>query len=271
MESLTITLIQTALHWVDVDANIEMLSKKIAGINRKTDLIILPETFSTGFSMNARQYAEDVTNSKAIEWMRKTAQQKNCVITGSLMLKEDNRFFNRLIWMQPDGTYEYYNKRHLFSYSHEDENYTPGEKKLIVELKGWKIRPLICYDLRFPVWSRNLDEDGAPEYDLLLYVANWPDRRIYAWKHLLIARAIENQAYVVGLNRTGNDGNDIYYSGDSMVVDAMGQPLYHKMQDEDIYTIELDYNALQKVRETFQFLKDGDVFSLNRKLKIAGH
>ena len=271
MESLSITLIQTTIHWVDVDANIEMLTQKVAGISNKTDLIILPETFSTGFSMNARQHAEEVSHSKAIQWMRATAQLKNCVITGSLMLREGDRFFNRLIWMKPDGSYEHYNKRHLFSYSHEDENYTAGDEKLFVELKGWKIRPLICYDLRFPVWSRNLDDNGTPEYDLLMYVANWPERRVYAWKHLLIARAIENQAYVVGLNRTGNDGNDIYYSGDSMVIDALGQPLYHKMQDEDVFTMELDYRALQKVRETFQFLKDGDVFSLNKKLKIASH
>jgi omega-amidase len=271
MEDLNITLVQTTLHWADVEANIEMLTQKIAGISNQTDLVILPETFSTGFSMNARQHAEEVSDSKAIKWMKTAAQQKNCVITGSLLLREGERFFNRLIWMRPDGSYEYYNKRHLFSYAHEDENYTPGEERLVVELKGWKIRPLICYDLRFPVWSRNLDENGEPEYDALLYVANWPERRIYAWKHLLIARAIENQAYVIGLNRTGNDGNDIYYSGDSMVIDALGQPLYHKMQDEDVFTLELNYDALQKVRETFQFLKDGDAFSLNKKLKIAGH
>ena len=271
MENLNITLIQTSIHWVDVSANLEMLSKKIAGITHKTDLIVLPETFTTGFCMDAKQYAEDVANSNAIEWMRTTAKQKNCVVTGSLMLKEDDSFFNRLIWMKPDGSFEYYNKRHLFSHAHEDENYVSGDEKLIVELKGWKIRPLICYDLRFPVWSRNLDENGAPQYDVLLYVANWPERRVYAWKHLLIARAIENQSYVVGLNRTGNDGNDIYYSGDSMVIDAMGQVLYHKMQDEDVFTVELEYKAMQKVRETLQFLKDGDLFSFNKKLKIAGH
>ena len=271
MDNLRITLVQTNLHWVDVSANLEMLSKKIAGISGKTDLIVLPETFTTGFCMNAKDYAEEVSNSTAIEWMRATAKQKNCVVTGSLMLREGDSFYNRLIWMNPDGSSEYYNKRHLFSYAHEDENYVPGNEKLIVELKGWKIRPLICYDLRFPVWSRNLDENGNPEYDLLLYVANWPERRVYAWKHLLIARAIENQSFAIGLNRTGNDGNDIYYSGDSMAIDAMGQVLYHKMQDEDVFTVELEYKAMQKVRETLQFLKDGDLFSFNKKLKIAGH
>ena len=271
MQNLHITLVQTSLHWVDVAANLESLTKKLSGLNEKTDLIVLPETFSTGFSMGAKEYAEDVASSTAIEWMRALAKQKNCVVTGSLMLKEDDQYFNRLIWMKPDGHFEFYNKRHLFSHVHEDDSYTAGEEKLVVELKGWKIRPLICYDLRFPVWSRNTMADGKPEYDVLLYVANWPERRVYAWKHLLIARAIENQSYVVGLNRTGNDGNDIYYSGDSMVVDALGQLLYHKAQDEDISTIELDFAALQKVRDTFQFLKDGDDFAFGKKQKISGH
>ena len=249
-----------------------MLAQKVAGITDKTDLIILPETFSTGFSLNPEKYAEEVSESKAIEWMRTAARQKNCVITGSLMLKEQGTFFNRLIWMQPDGGFQYYDKRHLFSLAKEDEAFTAGEEILIVELKGWKIRPLICYDLRFPAWSKNLlDNDGNASYDLLLYVANWPERRVYAWKHLLIARAIENQAYVAGLNRIGNDGSDNYYSGDSMVLDGLGTVLYHKMQDEDIFTIELDLRALQALRRTFAFLKDGDTFALNMKQKISGH
>lgn len=272
MENLHITLIQTTLHWVDVEANIKMLAKKVAAITEPTDLIVLPETFSTGFSMEPEKYAENVTDSKAIAWMRTTAKQKNCVITGSLMLKEDGEFFNRLIWMQPDGKFQYYNKRHLFALSHEDEAFTGGTYKLTVELKGWKIRPLICYDLRFPVWSKNvLDDDENPEYDLLLYVANWPDKRSYAWKHLLIARAIENQAYVAGLNRVGNDGNDNYYSGDTMVLGPLGHVLYHKIQDEDVFTVELEYQPLEALRKTFPFLKDADSFSLNKKQKISGH
>ncbi len=272
MENLRITLIQTALHWVDIDANIKMLAQKVAGITESTDLIVLPETFSTGFSMSPDQYAEEVSESKAIAWMRTTAQQKNCVITGSLMLKEHDQYFNRLIWMQPDGEFQYYNKRHLFSLAHEDVAFTPGDMQIMVELKGWKIRPLICYDLRFPVWSKNLlDRDGNPDYDLLLYVANWPDKRSHAWKHLLIARAIENQAFVAGLNRVGNDGNDNYYSGDSMVLDPFGQILYHKIQDEDIRTIELNPEPLLSIRKTFPFLKDADAFTLNKKQKITGH
>ena len=272
MNNLRITLIQTSLHWVDIVANLEMFSQKLAAITQPTHLIILPETFSTGFSMDPEKYAEEVSESKAIAWMHATAKQKNCVITGSLMLKENGRFFNRLIWMQPDGNFQYYNKRHLFALSHEDEAFTAGTEKLTVELKGWKIRPLICYDLRFPVWSKNLlDEDDNPDYDLLLYVANWPDKRSYAWKHLLIARAIENQAYVAGLNRVGNDGNDNYYSGDSMVMGPLGQVLYHKIQDEDIVTIELEYQQLEVLRKTFPFLKDADSFTLNKKQKISGH
>ena len=272
MQNLRITLIQTALHWVDITSNLEMLTQKVGNIKEPTDVIILPETFSTGFSMDPEKYAEEVSESKAIEWMRTAAKQKNCVITGSLMLRENGEYFNRLIWMQPDGDFQFYNKRHLFSLAHEDKAFTPGHEKLIVELKGWKIRPLVCYDLRFPVWSKNLmDEDGTTEYDLLLYVANWPDKRSYAWKHLLIARAIENQAFVAGLNRIGNDGNDNYYSGDSMVLNPLGQVLYHKIQDEDIFTVELNYADLQALRKTFPFLKDADSFVLNKKQKISGH
>lgn len=272
MENLRITLIQTSLHWVDITANLEMFAQKVTAITQPTDLIIVPETFSTGFSMDPEKYAEEVTESKAIAWMHTVAKQKNCVITGSLMLKENGRFFNRLIWMQPDGTFQYYNKRHLFALSHEDEAFTAGAEKLTVEIKGWKIRPLICYDLRFPVWSKNLlDEEENPDYDLLLYVANWPDKRAYAWKHLLIARAIENQTYVAGLNRVGNDGNDNYYSGDSMVLGPLGQVLYHKIQDEDIFTLELEYQQLETLRKTFPFLKDADSFTLNKKQKISGH
>ena len=196
------------------------------------------------------------------------------MITGSLIIavppnrkKDKKTFYNRLIWMRPDGSFEYYDKRHLFSFSREDEVFTAGSERLLVELKGWKIRPLICYDLRFPVWSRN-EVDG---YDLLLYVANWPERRIYAWKQLLIARAIENQAYVIGVNRTGNDGNDIYHSGDSMVVNALGNILYHKQDEEDVFTATLQFEDLKKIRETFQFLKDADSFSLSPKSKIKAH
>lgn len=272
MENLSITLIQANIHWEDISANLEMFASKINSIQQPTDLIILPEMFSTGFSMNAGKIAEDAANSKAIEWMAKMARAKNCVITGSLMLREKRKFFNRLIWMPPDGDFQTYDKRHLFSYAEEDKVYTAGEEKLIVQLKGWRIYPLVCYDLRFPVWARNtMSRSNLPAYDVLIYVANWPQRRIQAWKYLLIARAIENQSYAVGVNRVGNDGNDIYYSGDSMILDALGNILYHKAEEEDVCTIVLDYAELQRVRDNFRFLRDADSFALNQKPKIASH
>ena len=272
MQNLVVTLIQSNLHWENIPANLEMFSKKITAIQGKPDIIVLPETFSTGFTIDAKEQAEEMESSKAVEWMKRTAKEKNCVVTGSLMLREKKKFFNRLIWMQSDGNFQIYDKRHLFSYADEDATYTAGEERLIVELNGWKICPLVCYDLRFPVWSRNsLSPAGVPAYDVLLYVANWPERRVQAWKYLLIARAIENQSYVVGLNRTGNDGKDNYYSGDSLVADALGNILYHKAETEDIYTIELNYDELQIVRNTLQFLKDADPFALDQRSKIKSH
>jgi omega-amidase len=271
-QNLAITLIQSSLHWENVEANLDMFAKKIAGIASRTDIIILPEMFTTGFSMKAPAFAPEY--SKTLDWIKKISAENNCVVTGSVIASGHSgrgaakmKYYNRLIWMNPDGDYQSYDKRHLFSLSSEEQVYTAGTEKLIVECGGWKICPLICYDLRFPVWSRNT---GEP-YDLLLYIANWPERRIYAWKQLLIARAIENQCYVAGLNRTGNDGNDFYYSGDSMAVDALGNILYHKKDGEDVCTVELDYEGLQKTREALPFLKDADRFSLNAKPKIQGH
>lgn len=268
MNDLSVTLIQTALHWEDIAANLKMFSEKIDGISQNTNLIVLPEMFSTGFSMNAPLLAEDFTNSSAINWMEEIARKKNCAITGSLMMKHGDEYFNRLVWVNAYGQITFYDKRHLFGLSKEEEIYTEGAERITVDLNGWKICPLICYDLRFPVWSRNSNENA---YDLLLYVANWPERRVYAWKHLLIARAIENQSYVIGLNRVGNDGNDIYHSGDSLVVDALGNTLYHKEHDEDVATITLSHAELEKVRTTLPFLKDADPFVVNPRLKIKSH
>jgi predicted amidohydrolase len=273
-QNLRVTLVQSDLHWENIDANLDMFSQKIAGISGSTDLIVLPEMFSTGFSMHVETLAEEPGRSKAIEWMKRTAAERECVVTGSLMIRETPgcgkarpKYFNRLIWMEPDGHYLHYDKRHLFGLSNEEQVYTAGDTKIITVWKGWKICPLVCYDLRFPVWSRN----SADGYDLLLYVANWPERRIYAWKQLVVARAIENQCYVAGLNRVGNDGGDIYHSGDSMAVDAVGNVLYHKKDEEDVVTVELNYEALQKTREALPFLKDADAFALNPKGKIKAH
>jgi predicted amidohydrolase len=194
-----------------------------------------------------------------VQWMQKIAVEKKLIVTGSLMIKEEACFYNRLIWMLPNGQYGVYDKRHLFGFANEDEHYTAGKKRLIASVNGWKINLQVCYDLRFPVWARQHSQEET-EYDVLIYVANWPERRIHAWKTLLTARAIENQCYVIGVNRVGNDGNQIYHSGNSMVVDAMGEVLYEKEHEEDVHTITLSKEKLQEVRSKLPFLKDGDPF-----------
>lgn len=264
--NLHITLVQADLNWENIPANLDMFTRKLSAVS-KTDLIVLPEMFSTGFSMNTEMFAEEM-NGAAVEWMRKTALEKQCVVCGSIMIQERKEFFNRLVWMQADGEFQVYDKRHLFSLTNEPAIYTAGKEKLLVELNGWKICPLVCYDLRFPVWSRNTLSDS---YDLLIYVANWPERRSHAWKSLLVARAIENQSYVAGVNRVGNDGNNIYHSGYSMLIDALGKTLYLQEHQEDMVTMELNAEALFEVRKSLPFLKDADDFVLNEKAKIKSH
>lgn len=254
---LNIALIQTNIHWQNKDANLNNLENKIHQIPNTADLILLPEMFSTGFSMETQTLAETMEGT-TINWMKRLAREKNAVIAGSLIIKERDAFFNRLIWMPPDGKLRHYDKRHLFTFAGEDRYYTPGDKRLIVELKGWKIMPLICYDVRFPVWSRNNNE-----YDLLIYIASFPERRIHAWKSLLVARAIENQCYTIGLNRVGHDGNGIYHSGDSRLVDYEGNILYEKTKEEDIFQASLSLEKQQKFRSALQFLRDRDSFSID--------
>lgn len=253
---LKITFIQTSLHWENTVANLAMFSEKIFSVQEPTDLILLPEMFSTGFSMKPEQFAETM-DGIAVQWMKQTASIKNAVICGSLMMKEGDKYYNRLIWMRPDGSYECYDKRHLFGLGEEHEHYTPGTKRMVVALNGWKILPLICYDLRFPVWARN-----AEAYDILLYVANWPERRIHAWKTLLEARAIENQCYVIGVNRVGSDGNDIYHSGESSLIDPKGELMIRESHHEQTHTFSLSYHHLNHIREALPFLKDRDHFEL---------
>lgn len=266
--SLTFTIIQTALFWEDIDANLQMFEQKINSIPTKTEVVVLPEMFSTGFSMHPKSLAEKM-DGKAITWMREMAIKRKIIVTGSLMIEDAGNYYNRLIWMLPNGQFGYYDKRHLFTYAKENEHYTAGNKRLIAQVKGFKINLQICYDLRFPVWARQTPlqendaagDDGA-EYDILLYVANWPERRNTAWKTLLAARSIENQCYVIGVNRIGNDGNNIYHSGDSMVLNALGETLYHKAHDEDIFTITLEKKPLQEIRKNLPFLKDADRFQI---------
>ena len=263
MQPLTISIIQTTLHWENKTANLLMLEQKIKAIEERTEIIVLPEMFSTGFSMNNVLLAEDM-DGETVSWMKRVAAENKIILTGSIIIKENENFYNRLIWMLPNGEYGVYDKRHLFGFGNEIEHYSAGNKRLIASVKGWKINLQICYDLRFPVWARQKPlENGEAEYDILIYVANWPERRSHAWKTLLCARAIENQSYVVGVNRVGNDGNNIYHSGNSMVVDPAGAVLYHKADDEDIFTITLEKDNLIEIRNKFPFLKDGDTFSIN--------
>ena len=263
MSTLTITIIQAALHWEDKPRNLQMLEEKIMSVAAGTEVFVLPEMFSTGFSMKPEQLGETM-EGETIAWMQRIAAQKRAIITGSLIIKDGDDYFNRLVWMQPDGRFGYYDKRHLFAYAKEDEHYTPGNKRLIASVKGWKINLQVCYDLRFPVWARHnfAATEGEPEFDLLVYVANWPEKRNHAWKTLLQARAIENQCFVVGVNRVGKDGNDFYHSGDSMIVNAMGEVLYTKAHDEDIHTITLHKEELQEIRTRLPFWKDGDKFMI---------
>jgi omega-amidase len=248
---MNITLVQSALYWEDIAKNLGNFEEKLTKIGQ-TDLIILPEMFSTGFSMNASALAESMDGT-AMEWLRKTAKQKNCAVTGSLIIKENDKFYNRLIFMKADGSFEQYDKKHLFSMAKEEETYTAGTEKIILEYKGWKICPLICYDLRFPIWNRNLED-----YDLAIYVANWPDRRSYHWRSLLTARAIENQCYVAAVNRVGSDGKDLYYSGHSSLIDPTGEILYQKADAEDIQQFDISLEHLIEVRSKLPFLKDRD-------------
>lgn len=262
MSDLKFTLVQTQLHWENRQANLNMLEQKINDLQASTHVVVLPEMFSTGFSMKPEQFAEK-TDGEAVRWMKRVAGAKKAILTGSIIVEEDGQYFNRLVWMLPNGQFGYYDKRHLFAYGEEDRHYTAGTKRLIASVNGWKINLLVCYDLRFPVWSRQqFDEEKNFEYDVLMYVANWPERRNTAWKALLQARAIENQCYVIGVNRVGNDGNNIYHSGDSMVIDPLGEILYHKADEEDIFTIELSKERLKEVREKFQFWRDADEFEI---------
>ena len=262
MSTLTITTIQTNLFWEDKAANLQVLEQKISSIEQKTELVILPEMFSTGFSMQPETFAETMEGA-TVQWMQRVSEENGIILTGSVIIEEGGQYFNRLIWMLPNGQLGHYNKRHLFAYAGEDQFYTPGKKRLIASVKGWKINLQVCYDLRFPVWARQQATETNPEYDVLIYVANWPEKRNHAWKTLLCARAIENQCYVIGVNRVGNDGNNIYHSGNSLVIDPLGQVLYHIADEEDINTITLSKEKLEEVRTRFPFWKDADDFGLS--------
>jgi len=256
MKNLKTTIIQTTLHWQNREANLKMFEDKINSISEETDLIILPEMFTTGFTMEAEDNAEndDFTLSKIKNW----ASSKNAAICGSVIVEENNKYFNRLYFVKPDGSFKKYDKRHLFRMAGEDKNYSAGEKRLIVEYKGWKICPLICYDLRFPVWSRNINN----EYDLLIYVANWPAPRSMAWQTLLRARATENLAYCIGVNRVGEDNNGMDYCGNSSIIDFKGYSIFENEKEEVIHTEILSKQDLDNFRNKFPAHLDADLFSI---------
>ncbi|PIE86055.1 MAG: amidohydrolase [Bacteroidia bacterium] len=256
-KELNITLIQAPLIWEDISANLKFFGSLLRKIEHKTDLIILPEMFTTGFSMNTKDFSETI-DGKAMQWLAEKAAVLQSVITTSLIIRENDKFYNRLIWMQADGKFQTYDKRHLFRMSDEHKYFTGGNKKLIVELKDWRICPLICYDLRFPVWSRN-DND----YDFLLYVANWPKSRRHVWKNLLIARALENQVYVAGVNRIGTDGYGTDFSGDSVLISPKGIALASaKPNETEIISHTVSLAELNEFRKSFPVGLDADSFEI---------
>lgn len=252
---MKIALIQYDTLWEDKTSNLKKVAHFIETLPDDVELVVLPEMFTTGFSMKPEPIAE-TESGNAVQWMISMAKKHQIAITGSLVISENKKFYNRLFFVFPDGKYQTYDKRHLFTLAGEEKVYTPGNDKIIVDYKGWKICPLVCYDLRFPVFSRIVNEN----YDLLLYVASWPDRRMFAWNALLKARAIENMSYVIGVNRSGTDPNGIYYSGHSQALDMMGEYLAEPLIDEKIAIVTLDKEKLKETRSRYAFLKDADSF-----------
>lgn len=263
---ITVAAFQSMLHWENRAANLKQFDLWFDKLESPADLLVLPEMFTTGFSMNPSKLAEKM-DGPTLAWMQEQARRRNVVITGSVIIEENEKYYNRLLWVRPDGTFEQYDKRHLFRLAGEEKQFAFSEKKLIVDLHGWKICPLVCYDLRFPVWSRNRwkkeGETLVADYDALIFVANWPERRSHPWKTLLMARAIENQSYVVGLNRVGNDGNFFFHSGDSAIIDFKGEHLKTAVIGrEEIITATLSWQLLAEFRAGFPAGMDADRFQL---------
>jgi predicted amidohydrolase len=254
---MKIALIQTSLIWENPNENRRLIQYKINAISQYVDLIVLPEMFTSGFTMNPKNVAETM-QGETILWLQDLAKAKNCAITGSLVIEENGKYFNRLVFVFPNGKIQYYDKRHLFTLAGEDKVYTAGTEKLIVEYKGFKICPLICYDLRFPVFSRNVED-----YDLLIYVANWPKPRVNAWDILLKARAVENMSYVVGVNRVGLDCNNHQYNGHSQAIDFLGNCMIEPYETEDIFIVELNKEKILETRSKLAFLNDKDDFEIS--------
>lgn len=256
MSTLAVTIVQQDIVWHDSKANLALLSRELDALESPVDLIVLPEMFTTGFSMDAETLAESI-DGPSVNWLRARALETGAAICGSLIIRDAGRYYNRFIFMRPDGTYESYDKRHLFRLAREHRHYSSGNKRVVFEYRGFRICPQVCYDLRFPVWSRSLDD-----YDLLIYVANWPAARHLAWRTLIRARAIENQAYAVAVNRAGTDGNEIAYLGGSAVVDFLGQDLCELDTCRGTATVTLEKEPLQQFRKRYPFHDDADPFQL---------
>lgn len=260
MEDLRITLLQNDLYWENIDANLAQFEEQIWEHNTATDLIVLPEMFTTGFSMNAKSLAEPM-NSKTFRWMKQHAEQQNAVVCGSYIVNEHGIYFNRFFAVYPDASFSYYDKRHLFTIAGEGDPYQAGKERVLFDVKGWKILPSICYDLRFPVWSRQTPGESF-EYDLLLYVANWPKPRVNAWDTLLQARAIENLSYCVGVNRVGEDGTGAAYVGHSNAYDYLGNAMLDTQEVVSINTVTLSYEQMHSFRRKFPFNREADLFNI---------
>ncbi len=252
---LHFSLVQFDIHWEHPEKNFLKLDRMLSQVDGSVDITILPEMFSTGFTMNAAAMAEPM-DGRAVQWMMETAQRIQSDLVGSLIISEAGNFFNRLIWVDKEGSIKAtYDKKHLFSLAGEEKVFTAGTENVLVNVKDWHCKPMICYDLRFPVWARS-----GKEVDFMLYVANWPEKRVFAWKQLLIARAIENQCYVIGLNRVGWDGEQNYYNGASIVVDPMGKTIHSLGGQEGVQRGKLDGVALEVIRNDLPFLNDADDF-----------
>lgn len=262
MQDLTVTLIQSGIVSEDPAANRTHFAQKIDAVKNATDLIILPELFTTGFPVDPHKHAEEI-DGDSMQFLLQKAAEKNCAMACSMILKHEQNFTNEFLWVNPDGTFETYSKRHVFHLGEESEFITPGRNKLILQYKDWRISPMVCYDLRFPVWSKNKYRDGRFDYDLLIYVANWPEVRSRPWKQLLVARAIENQSYVIGLNRIGTDKNGDNYSGDSMVIDPEGNLLLQGEENKECTkTLSLSASAMNEYRKQFNVGPDWDDFEI---------
>lgn len=261
---MKIAAVQTEIYWEDVSKNLQHFKALVGKVESEVDVIVFPEMFLSGFT-NSPEICAIEMNGPEIKEISAWARNYEKAIVGSVAVKDEGQYFNRLIWFMPDGSTQYYDKKHLFTYASEDTSYQAGNQNLVVEFKGFKIASFVCYDLRFPVWMRNRMFNGEVDYDLAIVVANWPQVRFTAWENLLKARAIENQCYVLGINRIGVDGNDIKYNGKTMFIEPSGE--YQQLQDsqEQLMVVNIDLSSLRTFRKKFPFLNDADSFSMNSK------